>query len=126
MLANNETGVIQPLAQIADIARKAGERYDSRVLVHTDAAQAVGKVDVDPDVLKTDFVTVVGHKFYGPRIGALVIRSEKTVPLQSLFRGGSQEHGKRAGFVFSNSPSLFASVESSSTAAVSLQFMGSV
>uniref|UniRef100_A0A0M3HS59 Selenocysteine lyase n=1 Tax=Ascaris lumbricoides TaxID=6252 RepID=A0A0M3HS59_ASCLU len=97
MLANNETGVIQPLSQIADIARRAGERYDSRVLVHTDAAQAVGKMDVDPDVLKTDFVTVVGHKFYGPRIGALVIRSEKTVPLQSLFRGGSQEHEKRAG-----------------------------
>lgn len=72
--------------------------------MHTDAAQAVGKMDVDPDVLKTDFVTVVGHKFYGPRIGALVIRSEKTVPLQSLFRGGSQEHEKRAGYVFSKPP----------------------
>ncbi|VDK44314.1 unnamed protein product [Anisakis simplex] len=97
MLANNETGVIQPVAKIADIARQASERFNSRILVHTDAAQAIGKIEVDMKVLKTDFITVVGHKVYGPRIGALVIRNEKTVPLQALFRGGFQENGKRAG-----------------------------
>ncbi|KHN78261.1 Selenocysteine lyase [Toxocara canis] len=78
-------------------SRIAGERFNSRVWLHTDAAQAVGKVEVDPNVLKVDVITVVGHKFYGPRIGALVLRNEKTVPLQPLFRGGLQEHGKRAG-----------------------------
>lgn len=67
------------------------------MFVHSDAAQAIGKIDVNVDTLQVDFVTVVGHKFYGPRIGALVIRQR--VPLTSMFLGGNQEDGKRAGLV---------------------------
>uniref|UniRef100_A0A0N5AAY1 Selenocysteine lyase n=1 Tax=Syphacia muris TaxID=451379 RepID=A0A0N5AAY1_9BILA len=98
MLCNNETGVVQPLSEVATIARSQAEsRYDIRILVHTDGAQAVGKMDIDLNELKVDFLTVVGHKFYGPRIGALILRSATTVPLISLFFGGGQEMNKRAG-----------------------------
>lgn len=65
--------------------------------MHSDASQAVGKIDVSLHALNADFVTVTGHKFYGPRIGALVIRAEKKVPITAMFLGGSQERGKRAG-----------------------------
>jgi len=90
MHANNETGVIEPLAEIGALTREAG------VLLHTDAAQSVGKIPVDVQALKVDFLTVAGHKFYAPKgVGALYIRQgTATTP---LLHGGGQEGGRRSG-----------------------------
>jgi cysteine desulfurase len=90
MLANNETGTIQPVADLARIAHEHG------VLIHTDAAQAVGKIPVDVTELDVDLLTVVGHKMYAPKgIAALYIR--RGVALEPVVYGGGQEHGLRAG-----------------------------
>jgi cysteine desulfurase len=90
MYANNETGTIQPIAELAAIARRRG------VLCHTDAAQAVGKIPVDVDALGVDLLTVVGHKMYAPKgIAALYVRAG--VRLAPLIDGGGQERGLRAG-----------------------------
>jgi cysteine desulfurase len=92
MLAQNETGVVQPVAQLAGLARHASPE----VLVHCDAAQAVGKIDVDVAALGVDLLTIVGHKFYAPAgIGALVVR--RGVPLHATTFGGGQERGLRSG-----------------------------
>lgn len=88
MAANNETGALQPIDDLAQIARERG------VVFHTDAAQAIGKIPFDAAEL--DLVTVVGHKMYAPKgIGALCVRPG--VPLEPLVYGGGQEHGQRAG-----------------------------
>ncbi|TXL83698.1 cysteine desulfurase family protein [Streptomyces sp. IB2014 016-6] len=88
MHANNETGVLQPVADIADIAHQAG------VLMHTDAVQTAGKVSLTG--IGADLVSVSAHKFYGPKgVGALKVASG--VRLAPLIRGGSQERGMRAG-----------------------------
>lgn len=90
MLANNETGTIQPVADLARIA------HDYHVLMHTDAAQAVGKIPVDVTDLGVDLLTVVGHKMYGPKgVAALYVR--RGVVLEPVLYGGGQEHGLRAG-----------------------------
>ncbi len=90
MLANNETGAIQPVAAISQIAREHG------VALHTDAAQAVGKIPVNVQDLGVDFLTVAGHKLYAPKgIGALYIRSGQR--LTPLLHGAAQEGGRRAG-----------------------------
>lgn len=90
MLANNDTGVIQPVQEIAALARR------HHVPIHTDAVQAVGRVPVDFKVLGVDFLTLSAHKFYGPKgVGALVARDAKT--LAPLLFGGSQERSLRAG-----------------------------
>ncbi|GCE02837.1 cysteine desulfurase family protein [Dictyobacter aurantiacus] len=90
MYANNETGTIQPIAELADIARR------HRVLLHTDASQAVGKVPVDIESLGVDFLTLTGHKLYAPKgIGALYVR--RGLQLEPLLYGGGQESGVRAG-----------------------------
>jgi cysteine desulfurase len=90
MLANNETGAIQPVREIARIARERG------VAVHTDAAQAVGKIPVDVNDLGVDFLTVAGHKLYAPKgVGALFVREGRS--LTSLIHGAAQERGLRAG-----------------------------
>jgi cysteine desulfurase len=90
MHANNETGVIQPVAEIGALAREAG------VLMHTDAAQSVGKIPVNVEELHVDFLTVAGHKFYAPKgVGALYVR--RGAPLTPLLHGGGQEGGRRAG-----------------------------
>jgi cysteine desulfurase len=92
ILAQNETGVIQPVAELATMARAA----DSAVVVHTDAAQAVGKIDVDVETLGVDLLTIVSHKLYGPcGIGALWVRPG--VSIEPLVRGGGQERGLRPG-----------------------------
>lgn len=87
---NNETGVIQPVQQIAESCRKRG------TLFHTDAAQALGKVPLDLSQLEADFVTLTAHKIHGPQgVGALFARNKKH--LQPLLHGGEQESGLRAG-----------------------------
>lgn len=90
MLANNETGAIQPVAEIAQICRKYG------VFIHTDAAQAIGKIAVDVESLGVDYLTIAGHKLYAPKgIGALYIK--KGVPFKPFMSGGGQQEGLRPG-----------------------------
>lgn len=90
MHANNETGSIQPVSEIAELARERG------ILFHTDAAQSVGKVSTQVDELGVDFLSIAGHKLYAPKgIGALYVRSG--VELPSLIHGASHERGMRAG-----------------------------
>ncbi|MBW1827963.1 MAG: cysteine desulfurase [Deltaproteobacteria bacterium] len=90
MLANNETGTLQPIKEIADLAQEHG------IAVHTDAAQAVGKIEVDVNELGVDFLTVAGHKLYGPKgIGVLYMRNNQDIT--PLIHGAGQEKGKRAG-----------------------------
>jgi len=90
MMANNELGTIQDVRRAANIAHKHG------TLFHTDAVQAVGKIPVNVKDLDVDFLTLSGHKIYGPKgIGALYIR--RGVPFCPLIRGGHQEKGRRAG-----------------------------
>ncbi|CAE22219.1 NifS-like aminotransferase class-V [Prochlorococcus marinus str. MIT 9313] len=90
MVANNETGVIQPLAELSELCRKRD------VVLHSDAAQAFGHVHLDADALGLDLVSISGHKLYGPKgIGALVVRPE--VPIKPLQWGGGQEQGLRPG-----------------------------
>ncbi len=90
MHANNEVGTIQPMAEIAAVAREQG------ILLHTDAAQSVGKIPVRPDELGVDFLSLAGHKLYAPKgVGALYIRSGRH--LDRLIHGASHESGRRAG-----------------------------
>ncbi|MDP9219687.1 MAG: cysteine desulfurase [Actinomycetota bacterium] len=90
MHANNETGTLQPLADIARLTRNRG------VLLHSDAAQSVGKLPVDVDDLGVDLLTIVGHKMYAAKgIAALYIRAG--VQVHALVGGGGQERGLRAG-----------------------------
>lgn len=90
MLANNETGVIQPVAEAARIAHGHG------ALLHCDAVQAAGKIAVDFDALGVDFVAVSAHKLGGPAgVGALIVADY--VHLAAQQRGGGQERGRRAG-----------------------------
>ncbi len=88
--ANNETGVIQPIASISRIARSRG------ILFHTDAVQAFGKIPVSADDLGIDLMTLSAHKIYGPKgIGSLYVRKGSAVA--PILTGGSHERGKRAG-----------------------------
>jgi cysteine desulfurase len=90
MHANNEVGSIQPIGEIARLARSRG------ILVHTDAAQSVGKIPVDAAELGIDLLTVAGHKLYAPKgVGALYIR--EGVRLEKLMHGAGHEAGRRAG-----------------------------
>lgn len=90
MHANNETGTIQPIEDIAKICRK----YN--ILFHTDAAQSVGKISTNVDELGVDFLSIAGHKLYAPKgIGALYIK--KGIAIEPLIHGASHEMGKRAG-----------------------------
>jgi cysteine desulfurase len=90
MLANNETGTLQPVAELARIA------HDHHALFHTDAAQAVGKMPTRVSRLGVDLLTVAGHKLYAAKgVGALYIR--RGIPLEPVISGGGQEKGVRAG-----------------------------
>jgi cysteine desulfurase len=90
MHANNEVGTMQPIRQIADLARSFG------ALMHTDAAQSVGKVPVNVNDLGVDLLTVAGHKVYAPKgIGALYLR--RGVKLEPFIHGAGHESGRRAG-----------------------------
>ena len=90
MFANNEIGTIQPIAELAAIARKHS------ILFHTDAVQAVGHVPIDVSAMNIDLLSLSAHKFNGPRgVGALYVR--KGIMLPSYLTGGGQERGLRAG-----------------------------
>jgi len=90
MHANNETGVLQPIGEIAALARACGS------VVHTDAAQSVGKVPVDVGALGIDLLSLAGHKLYAPKgVGALYVR--RGTPLAPLLIGASHERGVRPG-----------------------------
>ncbi len=90
MAANNETGVIQPIAEIADLVHRHGAR------LHSDAIQAAGKIGLKPALLGADLVSLSAHKLGGPQgVGALVVADDG--PVRPLLRGGGQERGRRAG-----------------------------
>jgi cysteine desulfurase len=91
MLANNETGAVQPVAEVAALVHAAGS------LLHVDAVQAVGRIKFTIKDLDADLVTVSGHKIGAPKgVGALIGRSAAVMP-QALIAGGGQERGRRAG-----------------------------
>jgi cysteine desulfurase len=90
MHANNEIGTIEPLSEIAYMARERG------VIVHTDAVQSVGKIPVNVNALGVDLLSLAGHKCYGPKgTGALYIR--RNTPISPILFGGHQEGGRRTG-----------------------------
>ncbi|NDV25803.1 cysteine desulfurase NifS [Desulfovibrio sp. JC010] len=90
MYANNESGVISPIQEMAEIAKKHG------VLFHTDAVQAVGKIAIDLQTLPVDYLVLSGHKIHAPKgIGAMFVR--KNAPFRPFMLGGHQEHGRRGG-----------------------------
>lgn len=91
MLANNETGAIQPILEVADIVHEAGG------LLHVDAIQALGKIPFDIKSVGADLITLSAHKIGGPKgVGAVVV-AEEVQGLEPLLRGGGQELGRRAG-----------------------------
>jgi cysteine desulfurase len=90
MYANNESGAIQPLREIAEVARDRG------IALHTDAVQAAGMLPLNVDVLGVDLLSLSAHKFYGPKgVGLLYVRRGTTIAFQQ--QGGGQEQGRRGG-----------------------------
>src|SRR6186713_962509 len=91
MLANNETGAIQPVAEVADIVHRGGG------LLHVDAIQAFGKIPFDIKSMKADLVTLSAHKIGGPKGAGALVLADEAQGLEPLLRGGGQELGRRAG-----------------------------
>jgi cysteine desulfurase len=100
MHSNNEVGTIQPLRKIAEAVKAFNRLPNVHILLHSDAAQSIGKVCVDVQSAEVDLLTIVGHKFGAPKgVAALYVREgvrwEPTVP--PMLVGGGQEHGGRGG-----------------------------
>ncbi|WP_436641932.1 cysteine desulfurase family protein [Microbaculum sp. FT89] len=91
MLASNETGAIQPVREVARLARDAG------ALVHCDAVQAAGRLEIDIALLGVDYLTLSAHKIGGPQGAGALVRRDKTVAITPLYRGGGQERSQRPG-----------------------------
>jgi cysteine desulfurase len=91
MLANNETGAVQPISEVADVVHEAGG------LLQVDAIQALGKMPIDISILRADLVTLSAHKIGGPKGVGAVVLAEDVQGLEPLLRGGGQELGRRAG-----------------------------
>jgi cysteine desulfurase len=92
MFANNEIGVVQPVAAIGALCREKG------VLFHTDAVQGVGKIPFDVEAAKADLVSITAHKMYGPKgVGALYVRRKPRVRIAPSIDGGGHERGMRSG-----------------------------
>ncbi|KAK4689785.1 cysteine desulfurase, partial [Tremellales sp. Uapishka_1] len=101
MAVNNEIGVIQPLAEISKVLKAyAKENNCSKAFFHTDAAQAVGKIEIDVEAMGLDAMSISAHKIYGPKgVGAAYVRRRPRVRLEPLIHGGGQERGLRSGTV---------------------------
>lgn len=92
MLANNELGTVQPVAEVGALCRQRG------VLFHCDAVQGVGRVPFDVDGMQVDLASLSAHKMYGPKgVGALYVRRRPKIPMASLIDGGGHERGLRSG-----------------------------
>lgn len=92
MMVNNETGVVQPIAEIGALCRAKG------IVFHCDAVQAAGKIAIDVNALNVDLLTVTAHKVYGPKgIGALYVRRKPRVRIEAQMHGGGHERGMRSG-----------------------------
>jgi len=91
MFANNEIGTIEPIEDISKIA------LENNILFHTDAVQAIGKVDIDLKKLKVDYLSLSGHKIYAPKGIGVIFEREGSIHIPPLINGGHQENGLRAG-----------------------------
>ena len=96
MLVNNEVGTIQNVAEISRRTREAAGNAGAKVLIHTDAVQAAGKLSLNVDELGIDLMSLSGHKIYGPKgVGVLYVR--RGIELEPLIAGGGQENQRRSG-----------------------------
>src|SRR5690606_19619328 len=92
MLANNEIGVVQPVAEIGKLCREKG------VIFHTDAVQGAGRVPFDVNAMQVDLASLSGHKIYGPKgVGALYVRRKPRIRVAPMVDGGGHERGMRSG-----------------------------
>ena len=96
LMANNEVGTVQDIAEISRLVKYRSEQLGGHVLVHTDAAQAAGKLSLDTELLGVNLLSLTGHKFYAPKgVGVLFVR--RGVQLEPLLTGGGQERQRRSG-----------------------------